>query len=512
MGQDCDIMAARFNVSRGDQDAYAVRSHQLAAKAFEDGHLQHEIVDVALPPAFKKIEKDNGIRGDSTLEKVARLRPAFDRKFGTLTAANSSFLTDGAAVSLLMTEKKAKELGLTPKAEIVDFAFTGQDLNDELLLGPTFAVSKLLSGTGMSLSDFDVIEFHEAFAGQILSNIQALASDDFAQKYLGREKAVGEIDMDRFNLWGGSLSIGHPFGATGSRLVTTTANRLIAEEGQYGLLAACAADFIQVEKNDGIVTFWIDHQLESQNIVSPEVIEIIDEVFAAFEEDNDARAGVIISKKKNFIAGADIKSFAIEKKGDFRPAQAKGHASLDRLEKSKKPVVAAIHGACMGLGTELALACHARIASNDTSTKMALPEVRLGILPGGGGTQRLPRLIGIQRALDMMLTGKNIYAHQAKKIGLVDELTDHFKLHQAACMLAKRLLEKPMIRKSKKGLFNRLLEDNGVGRSILFSQARKRAFKQSQGNYPAVPAIIDCVEAGYKGSAGAGYETELELF
>ncbi len=221
---------------------------------------------------------------------------------------------------------------------------------------------------------------------------------------------------------------------------------------------------------------------------------------------------MIISKKNNFIAGADIKSFAIEKKGDFRPVQAKGHASLDRLEKSKKPVVAAIHGACMGLGTELALACHARIASVDTSTKMALPEVRLGILPGGGGTQRLPRLVGIQRALDMMLTGKKIYAHQAKKIGLVDELTDRFKLHQAACMLAKRLLEKPMIRKSRKGLFNRLLEDNGAGRNILFSQARKRAFKQSQGNYPAVPAIIDCVEAGYKGNTGAGYEKELELF
>lgn len=241
MGQDCDIMAARFKISRTDQDAYAVRSHQLAAKAFDDGYLKEEMTEVALPPKFKVIEKDNGIRADSTSEKVARLKPAFDRKFGTLTAANSSFLTDGAAVSLLMSEKKAKALGLTPRAEIVDFAFTGQDLNDELLLGPTFAVSRLLEKTGMSLNEFDVIEFHEAFAGQILSNIEALASDEFAQMYLGRKKAVGRINMDRFNLWGGSLSIGHPFGATGSRLVTTTANRLIQEEGKYGLLAACAA-------------------------------------------------------------------------------------------------------------------------------------------------------------------------------------------------------------------------------------------------------------------------------
>ncbi|MEM8486178.1 MAG: acetyl-CoA C-acyltransferase [Bacteroidota bacterium] len=241
MGQDCDIMAARFEISREAQDAYAVRSHQLAAAAQEAGHLQEEMVDVALPPRFKSIAADNGIRGDSTLEKVKRLRPAFDRKFGTLTAANSSFLTDGAAVSLLMSEKKAKALGLTPKAEIVDYAFTGQDLNDELLLGPTFAVSEALKRAKMKLEQFDVIEFHEAFAGQILSNMAALSSDTFAQTHLGRKTAVGEVNMDKFNLWGGSLSIGHPFGATGSRILTTTANRLIKEQGTYGLLAACAA-------------------------------------------------------------------------------------------------------------------------------------------------------------------------------------------------------------------------------------------------------------------------------
>jgi acetyl-CoA acetyltransferase len=150
-------------------------------------------------------------------------------------------LTVGAAAVLIMSEEKAKELGFAPKAEVVDFTFTGQSLEDELLLGPTYAVSKLLQKTGMSLDDFDVIEFHEAFAGQILANLNALASDEFAQKHLGRDKAVGKINMDKFNLWGGSLSIGHPFGATGARLMTTTANRLHHENGTYGLLAACAA-------------------------------------------------------------------------------------------------------------------------------------------------------------------------------------------------------------------------------------------------------------------------------
>ena len=241
MGQDCDIMAASFGITREDQDAFAVRSHQLAAKAHEAGHLPAEMVEVTLPPKFEPINRDNGIRGNSTIEKVARLRPAFDKKFGTLTAANSSFLTDGASATLLMSEEKAKELGLTPKAEVVAFAFTGQSLEEELLLGPAYAVSKVLKKAGMELREMDVIEFHEAFAGQILTNLKALASDEFAQKNLGRDKAVGEVDQSKFNLWGGSLSIGHPFGATGGRIMTTCANRLQKEGGKYGILAACAA-------------------------------------------------------------------------------------------------------------------------------------------------------------------------------------------------------------------------------------------------------------------------------
>lgn len=241
MGEDCDIMAARLEISREDQDNFAVRSHHMAAKAWEEGHLAKEVVPVAIPPNFDLIAKDDGVRGDSSIDKIATLRPAFDKKFGTLTAANSSFLSDGAAAVLLMSEDKAIELGLTPKAEIIDFVFTGQDLDTELLLGPAYAVAKLFERNNMGFDDIDVVEFHEAFAGQILSNIKCLASDEFAQEHLGQDKAVGEVPMERFNLWGGSLSIGHPFGATGARLLTTTANRLIHEKGTYGVLAACAA-------------------------------------------------------------------------------------------------------------------------------------------------------------------------------------------------------------------------------------------------------------------------------
>lgn len=241
MGQDCDIMAARFAVSREEQDDYALRSHQLAGKAQEAGLFKDELCVLSTAPMFEPIVKDNGIRPNSKREKLAKLRPAFDKKHGTLTAANSSFLTDGAAASLLMTEEKAKSLGLPPKSRIVDYVFTGQDLEEELLLGPAYAISSLLEKTGIPLEDIDVIELHEAFAGQVLANLKCLASADFAQEKLGRAEAVGRIDINKLNTWGGSLSIGHPFGATGSRLLTTASNRLQKEGGRYALIAACAA-------------------------------------------------------------------------------------------------------------------------------------------------------------------------------------------------------------------------------------------------------------------------------
>ena len=241
MGEDCDMLAARIGISREDQDQYALRSHQLAAKAIESGLLKDEVWPVQVPPTMKTVERDNGPRGDTSLEKLQKLRPAFIKPHGTLTAGNSSFLTDGAAMTLIMSEEAAKRLGITPKAYIRDYVFTAQDPYEELLLGPAYATPKLLDKTGLSLKDIDVFEFHEAFAAQILANLKLLASDTFAREKLGRDKVVGEIPMEKFNTLGGSLSLGHPFGATGARLVTTAANRLIREDGQFALVAACAA-------------------------------------------------------------------------------------------------------------------------------------------------------------------------------------------------------------------------------------------------------------------------------
>lgn len=241
MGEDCDIMVAKYQITRKEQDLFAIRSHDNAEKAWQDGHHSKEVVAVQVDPKFKMIPKDNGIRSGSKPEKLAKLRPAFDKKYGTLTAANSSFLSDGGAVCLLTTEAKAKELGLKPKAEIIDYCFTGQRLEDELLLGPAFAMSKLLKKTKMNLNEIDVFEIHEAFAGQVLTNLKCLNDEEFCKTRLNTEKAVGKIDINKVNNWGGSLSIGHPFGATGARLLTTAANRLIEENGKFAMLSACAA-------------------------------------------------------------------------------------------------------------------------------------------------------------------------------------------------------------------------------------------------------------------------------
>lgn len=270
---------------------------------------------------------------------------------------------------------------------------------------------------------------------------------------------------------------------------------------------------LRLEKNKGIATIWLDHQIEKMNVVSPDMMAVLDDVFEEITTDNDIKGVVIISAKKDFIAGADIKAFAIEKKGDFRPIQEKGHQGLANLEKQNKPVVAAIHGTAYGLGVELPLACHAIVCSDDPSTKLALPEVKLGLLPGGGGTQRLPKRVGLQKALDMMLTGKNIYAFQAKKMGLVDEVCNASKLHAVATQICEKMIAgKWSPKKRKKSLLEKFLDDTSIGRNIVFKQAKKMSAKQTQGNYPAVPAIIDCVETGLTKGNAAGYERELVLF
>jgi len=239
MGHSADRLAATFGVTRQEQDDFSMRSHGLAKAAAEAGLLS-DIIPVKTPKGKDFVKADNGIRIVGA-EKMAKLKPAFIKPHGTVTAANSSFLTDGASAALVMTEEKAKQLGLTPKAYFRAFTYVSQDPKDQLLLSPAYVTPVILKKQGLTLKDIDVLEYHEAFAGQILANLKAMGSDKFCQEHMGLKEKVGEVDMDKFNKWGGSLSIGHPFGATGVRLCMHAANRMIKEDGKFAMLAACAA-------------------------------------------------------------------------------------------------------------------------------------------------------------------------------------------------------------------------------------------------------------------------------
>jgi acetyl-CoA acyltransferase len=234
MGVSSDRLSAKFGVSRQDQDEFTVRSHRAAAAAHADGWYVGEVIP------YKGSTKENGIKGDSTIESVSKLKPAFVKPHGTHTAANSSFLTDGASATLLMSESRAKELGYKPMAYLRDWSFKACDPFEELLLGPTYCSQELMVRNGLDLeADIGVLEIHEAFAGQILSNLVAMDSQKFADENFGG-KRVGKVNVDKMNTKGGSLSIGHPFGATGSRLVTTASRRLQQEQERFALIAACA--------------------------------------------------------------------------------------------------------------------------------------------------------------------------------------------------------------------------------------------------------------------------------
>ncbi|ELP5730026.1 acetyl-CoA C-acyltransferase FadI [Vibrio vulnificus] len=241
MGQTAEQMAKTHGITRAEQDALAHRSHTLASQAWRDGKIAGEVM-TAFPEPYKKwIAEDNNIRHDSTLEGYAKLRPAFDRQYGSVTAANSTPLTDGAAAVLLMREGRAKELGMEILGYIRGYAFSAIGVETDMLMGPSYATSKVLQNTGLALSDLTLIDMHEAFAAQALANVKMFASDKFAQENLGRSKAMGEIDMDKFNVLGGSIAYGHPFAATGARMMTQTLRELKRRGGGLALNTACAA-------------------------------------------------------------------------------------------------------------------------------------------------------------------------------------------------------------------------------------------------------------------------------
>ena len=245
MGESAERMAKENGITREDQDRWALRSHRLATQGTADGRLTAEIVPTFIPPKYEHvIDRDNGIRTDTTAEKLAALKPVFDRRYGTVTAGNSSPLTDGASAVLLMSEARAKSLGYEPLGYIRSWHYTALSPKDQLLQGPAYAAPVALDRAGMSMNDIGLWEIHEAFAAQVLSNLQAMDSDTFAREKLGRDRKTGIIDEDRINVMGGSVAIGHPFGATGARLTITLLNEMKRRDVAVGLITVCAAGAI----------------------------------------------------------------------------------------------------------------------------------------------------------------------------------------------------------------------------------------------------------------------------
>ena len=241
MGESAEKMAKINGITREEQDQFALRSHRLAAAGTADGRLTAEIAPVYVAPKYETIlATDNGIRPDTSYDQLAALKPVFDRKYGSVSAGNSSPLTDGAGALILMSEEKARALGYEPLGFIRSYAYAALDPGEQLLQAPVLAAPMALSRAGLTLTDIDLVEMHEAFAAQVLSNLRGFESKAWAER-AGFSHPVGEVDRDRLNVMGGSISLGHPFGATGERITITLLNELRRRGGQFGLMTVCAA-------------------------------------------------------------------------------------------------------------------------------------------------------------------------------------------------------------------------------------------------------------------------------
>ena len=242
MGQHGEIMAEKNEISRKDQDLFALASHQKASQAQKKGILAEEILPLWPAPHYKDvIDHDTIIRSEGTLESLSKLKPVFSKPYGTLTAGNSSPLTDGAAATLVCDEKRAKALGFEPLVEVVDVEFVGCDPYDQLLVGPALAIPRILKKHRLKISDIDRFEIHEAFAAQTLSCLELMDRKKFFEDNFGTSRVLGRIPDEKINVNGGAIAIGHPFAASGSRLVNSLALELKRHNLEYGLIAMCSA-------------------------------------------------------------------------------------------------------------------------------------------------------------------------------------------------------------------------------------------------------------------------------
>mmetsp|Transcript_20161 Transcript_20161/g.35838 ORF Transcript_20161/g.35838 Transcript_20161/m.35838 type:complete len:744 (-) Transcript_20161:43-2274(-) len=300
-----------------------------------------------------------------------------------------------------------------------------------------------------------------------------------------------------------------------SRPALTSGLRLGTARKNVAFFSSAAGSRYTLEKVGDIGVITMDEPGSKVNTISSKMQQDFAAMLDTIENDESIKAAILISgKKDNFIAGADIKELAnFKTPEDGANASKDGQKLLARVADSKKPFIAAINGSCLGGGLEVALHCHYRIATSNPKTKIGLPEVQLGLLPGAGGTQRLPPVIGMQASLDMILTGKTLKADRAKKMGVVHEVVDPYALRTSALAAAREIVDGQLKPKNKnKGLMGKLLEDNPIGRHILFDQATKMALKKSGGNYPAIPKILEVLKTGAESGLQAGLDAESKAF
>ncbi len=239
MGQTAEILAKEFHISRQEQDEYALQSHQKAVAAQKSGRLAQEITSVFLPPSFKEyVSEDVGPRAEQTIEQLAKLKPFFDRKYGSITVGNACPITDGAAAVLLMSRSRARDLGMKVVATLRSYAFAGLE-PERMGLGPAYATPIALKRAGLNLQDIGLVELNEAFAAQVIACLKAMDSDQFAREKLNLGKKVGTIDPAILNVNGGAIALGHPVGATGTRLVVTLMKEMQKRDVQFGLATLC---------------------------------------------------------------------------------------------------------------------------------------------------------------------------------------------------------------------------------------------------------------------------------
>ena len=242
LGESAEKLARRYQIGRDEQDAFAARSHTLASRAQTEGIFEDEIIHTFVPPDFTEIvSADNSVRHDISVEALSGLPPLFDKEFGTVTEGNSAPLTDGASVILLMSEEKLRALGYKPIAYVRSYAYAALAPSEDLLMGPAYSTPAALERAGIGLDEINLVELHEAFSSQVISYLRTLDSKGFAKENLGRSQPVGEVDMEKLNVSGGSIAIGHTLGATGARIIMTLAYRMSKRKGNFGLVSLASA-------------------------------------------------------------------------------------------------------------------------------------------------------------------------------------------------------------------------------------------------------------------------------